>query len=148
MGTSTPPTNIIYRLIPRDGRRAHSAPIPSRDVCDARHRTRCPARRRSIRETDIGWARDGSMFVSDGYGNSRVAKYDKDGNLSKPGVNAVRVPATSTRRTVRRRQQRRDHVADRGNSRIQTFDTEGNLKNVWNCPRRRGRCASRAAPTR
>ena len=51
-------------------------------------------------ETDIGWSKDGSMFVSDGYGNSRVAKFDKDGNFVKSGASAAPSRAISTRRTV------------------------------------------------
>ena len=31
------------------------------------------------RPTDVGWDADGNIFVSDGYGNSRVVKYDKNG---------------------------------------------------------------------
>ena len=42
-----------------------------------------PGRAAFYQETDIGWSKDGSMFVSDGYGNSRVAKFDKDGNFVK-----------------------------------------------------------------
>src|SRR6202140_4658338 len=42
-----------------------------------------PGKANFYQETDIGWSKDGSMFVSDGYGNSRVAKFDKDGNFVK-----------------------------------------------------------------
>jgi DNA-binding beta-propeller fold protein YncE len=86
-------------------------------------------------ETDIGWSKDGSSFVSDGYGNSRVAKFDKDGNFvnasgargTQPGnFNAPHGIIVDNSDVV--------WVADRGNSRIQTFDTEGNLKDVWNLP--------------
>src|SRR5205814_9064447 len=31
------------------------------------------------RTTDIAWLPDGTFFVSDGYGNTRVAKFDKNG---------------------------------------------------------------------
>ena len=33
--------------------------------------------------TDVTWGPDGSIFVTDGYGNSRVAKFSRDGNLVK-----------------------------------------------------------------
>jgi hypothetical protein len=49
-----------------------------------------PGRANFYQQTDIGWSRDGSMFVSDGYGNSRVAKYDKDGNFVKARSSACR----------------------------------------------------------
>src|SRR6266436_2627946 len=35
------------------------------------------------RQTDVGWDRNGNIFVSDGYGNSRVVKYDKNGRFIK-----------------------------------------------------------------
>jgi hypothetical protein len=31
------------------------------------------------RPTDVAWDQQGNIFISDGYGNSRVAKYDKNG---------------------------------------------------------------------
>src|SRR3984957_13514079 len=33
------------------------------------------------RPTDVGWDPEGNIFVSDGYGNSRVVKYDKNGRF-------------------------------------------------------------------
>ncbi len=94
-----------------------------------------PTRANFYHQTDIGWGRDGSMYVADGYGNSRVAKFDKDGNFVKawgdrggaPGdFNTPHGLVVDNNDTV--------YVADRGNSRIQTFDVEGKLKNVWNLP--------------
>src|SRR3954469_13281167 len=35
------------------------------------------------RETDIGWDAQGNIFVTDGYGDSRVVKYDKTGRFSR-----------------------------------------------------------------
>ncbi|MFL6414455.1 MAG: hypothetical protein ACJ74Y_02155 [Bryobacteraceae bacterium] len=44
------------------------------------------------RPTNVGFAPDGSFFITDGYGNSRVAKYNKDGDTSRSG--AAKGPAT------------------------------------------------------
>lgn len=86
-------------------------------------------------ETDIGWAKDGSMFVSDGYGNSRVAKFDRDGNFVKDwGTRGGQPGNFNTPHSLVIDNNDTIYVADRGNSRIQTFDTEGNLKNVWRLP--------------
>ena len=35
------------------------------------------------RPTDVGWDAAGNIFVTDGYGNSRVVKYDKNGRFLK-----------------------------------------------------------------
>src|SRR3984957_11999619 len=40
-----------------------------------------PSRHIFDRPTDVGWDPAGNIFVSDGYGNSRVVKYDKNGRF-------------------------------------------------------------------
>jgi DNA-binding beta-propeller fold protein YncE len=79
--------------------------------------------------TDVTWDPAGDIFISDGYVNSRVAKYDKDGNWVKswgergtgPGqFNTVHSIASDVNGTL--------YVADRANRRIQVFDTDGNFK--------------------
>ena len=86
-------------------------------------------------ETDIGWSKDGSIFVSDGYGNSRVVKFDKDGNFIKAwGERGAQPGNFNTPHSLVVDNNDVIYVADRGNSRIQTFDTEGNLKAVWELP--------------
>jgi DNA-binding beta-propeller fold protein YncE len=94
-----------------------------------------PGRASLYQETDIGWSKDGSMFVSDGYGNSRVAKFDKDGNFVKFwGERGAQPGNFNTPHSLVVDPNDVVYVADRGNSRIQTFDTEGNRKAVWNMP--------------
>jgi len=94
-----------------------------------------PGRANLYQETDIGWSRDGAMFVADGYGNSRVAKYDKDGNFVKSWGERGGQPGNfNTPHSLVVDNNDIVYVADRGNSRIQTFDTEGNRKAVWNLP--------------
>ena len=86
-------------------------------------------------ETDIGWSKDGSMFVSDGYGNSRVAKFDKDGNFVKAwGERGTQPGDFNTPHSLVVDNNDVVYVADRGNSRIQVFDTDGNRKAVWPLP--------------
>jgi DNA-binding beta-propeller fold protein YncE len=94
-----------------------------------------PGRSSFYQETDIGWSKDGSMFVSDGYGNSRVAKFDKDGNFVKDWGERGGQPGNfSTPHSLVVDNNDVVYVADRGNSRIQVFDTDGNRKAVWNLP--------------
>lgn len=95
------------------------------------------ARRTSAlyQETDIGWGKDGSSYVADGYGNSRVAKFNKDGNFVKAwGERGSQPGDFNTPHSLVVDDNDVVYVADRGNSRIQTFDTEGGLKAVWNLP--------------
>ena len=74
------------------------------------------------RPTDVAWGPDGSIFVSDGYNNSRVVKISKDGVWQKSfgtfgsGDGQMRIPhgiAAGYGHV---------YVADRGNNRIQVFD--------------------------
>ena len=78
--------------------------------------------------TDMTWDSDGNTYISDGYINSRVAKLDKDGNWvgswgeygSGPGqFNNLHSIASDNANNI--------YVADRGNSRVQVFDTSGKL---------------------
>src|SRR5437588_2760623 len=94
-----------------------------------------PGKASFYQETDIGWSKDGSMFVSDGYGNSRVVKFDKDGNFVKAWGERGSQPGNfNTPHSLVVDNNDVIYVADRGNSRIQTFDTDGNRKAVWNLP--------------
>jgi sugar lactone lactonase YvrE len=81
--------------------------------------------------TDVTWDTAGNIFIGDGYVNSRVAKYDKDGNWVKswgergtaPGqFNTVHSIAADATGLI--------YVADRFNRRIQVFDPDGNLKRI------------------
>jgi len=84
------------------------------------------------RPTGIAWMPDGTFFVTDGYTNARVIKFDRDGNVlatwgSKgSGPGQFQLPhAIAIDRT------RRVFVADRGNHRIQIFDQNGKFILQW-----------------
>ena len=129
--------NIIFRF-DKEGRTVGTLghnPEPWTFLTHAIEHAAPPRGGSFYQETDIAWSKDGSIFVSDGYGNSRVAKFDKDGNFvkswgergNKPGeFNTLHSLVVDNNDVV--------YVADRGNGRIQTFDTEGNLKAVWKLP--------------
>jgi peptidylamidoglycolate lyase len=88
------------------------------------------------RPTDIAWLPDGTFFVSDGYTNTRVVKFDKNGKYllswGKPASGPN--PGPSEMRTVHGiaiDNQRRVYVSDRSNSRIQIFDENGKYLDQW-----------------
>ncbi len=94
-----------------------------------------PNKRNFYQQTDIGWSQDGTSFVADGYGNSRIVKYSKEGLFIKDwGERGGQPGDFNTPHGLVVDDNDVIYVADRGNSRIQTFDTEGNLKAVWKMP--------------
>lgn len=88
--------------------------------------------------TFLAWLPDGTMFVADGYTNSRVVKFDKNGtyvtawgkrgnppNDTRPGylnkVHGLAVDPVA----------RRVYVNDYDNHRIQVFDERGDFLDQW-----------------
>ncbi len=82
--------------------------------------------------SDIAFGPQGEFYISDGYGNSRVMKFAANGKfLSQWGTpgkgpgefnlpHSILVDATG-----------RVLVGDRENDRVQIFDLEGNLREIW-----------------
>ncbi len=82
--------------------------------------------------SDVAFGPAGEVFVSDGYGNSRVMQFDSRGKFVKawgkegtgPGefdlVHAIKVDS-----------RKRILVADRENERIQVFNLDGELQTIW-----------------
>jgi DNA-binding beta-propeller fold protein YncE len=78
--------------------------------------------------TDVAWDPAGNIFISDGYINSRVAKYDKNGDWVKQwGDRGNGLGQFNTPHSIAADAQGRIYVADRGNRRIQVFDPDGNF---------------------
>src|SRR5690348_2577242 len=76
--------------------------------------------------TDIAWDNAGNSYISDGYINSRIAKYDKYGNWVKSWGEPGDGPGQfNTPHSIAIDAQDHIYVADRGNRRIQVFDTDG-----------------------
>jgi sugar lactone lactonase YvrE len=91
-----------------------------------------PAPSNFYQPTDVTWGPDGSIYVADGYGNSRIAKFSKDGILIKHwGERGTGRGEFNTPHSIVIDRQGNLIVADRQNGRIQTFDTDGNFKQEW-----------------
>ena len=91
-----------------------------------------------FRPTFMAWLPDGTFFVADGYQNTRVVKFDRDGKFlmtwgqrgeqgkeTRPGyfnnVHGIAVDPET----------RRVFVNDRNNGRVQVFDENGTFLDQW-----------------
>jgi len=78
--------------------------------------------------TDVTWDLDGNIFISDGYINSRIAKFDKNGHWVKQWGSAGGGPGEfNTPHSVATDNDGNIYVADRGNRRIQIFKPSGDF---------------------
>jgi DNA-binding beta-propeller fold protein YncE len=79
------------------------------------------------RPTDVAFDTQGNIFVADGYNNSRVAKFTKDGDFVKSIGSRGNAPGQfNTPHTIASDAKGNIYVGDRGNQRIQVFDPDLN----------------------
>ncbi|MBI3719729.1 MAG: hypothetical protein HY252_14195 [Sphingobacteriales bacterium] len=82
--------------------------------------------------TDVAVAPDGSFYVSDGYGNSRVVKFSAEGHfLFEWGKKGTRQSEFQTPHGIDLDVKGNVYVADRENNRIQIFDSSGKYLREW-----------------
>ena len=78
--------------------------------------------------TDVAFDTEGNIYISDGYINSRVAKFTKDGDwvasLGEPG--GGKLGNLNTPHTIANDAKGNIYVGDRGNRRIQVIDPKTN----------------------
>jgi streptogramin lyase len=81
--------------------------------------------------TDVTWDPAGNTYISDGYINARVAKVDPNGQWVKSwGTPGSEPGQLNTPHSIAADAQGNIYVADRGNRRIQVFDTDGKLLRI------------------
>tara|TARA_B110000305_G_scaffold237518_1_gene301007 strand:+ start:524 stop:1501 length:978 start_codon:yes stop_codon:yes gene_type:complete len=82
--------------------------------------------------TDVAVSPSGSFYVSDGYGNSRVMKFSKEGDyLFEWGKFGTDKGAFNIPHGLDLDKSGNVYVADRENNRIQKFDSLGGFINLW-----------------
>jgi len=76
--------------------------------------------------TDVTWNAQGDIFISDGYINSRVAKFDRNGAWIRSwGEKGTKEGEFDTPHSIAADARGNIYVADRGNRRIQVFNSDG-----------------------
>jgi sugar lactone lactonase YvrE len=84
------------------------------------------------RPTDVGWDAQGNIFVTDGYGDNRVVKYDKNGRFIKSagtagnGRGQLRLPHTMAMDAAGN-----IYIGDRSNARVEVWDNDLNPKATY-----------------
>jgi DNA-binding beta-propeller fold protein YncE len=91
-----------------------------------------PEKYRFGRPTDVTFDPQGNIFVSDGYVNSRVVKFDKNGRFVKAVGSRGNAPSQlNTPHTISSDAQGNIYVGDRGNARVQVFDNDLVLRAIY-----------------
>jgi NHL repeat len=86
------------------------------------------------RPTDVTWDAQGNIFIPDGYVNSRVVKYDKNGRFVAQYAGGERGPGQNqlnTPHSISSDAQGNIYVADRGNARIVVLNNDMTLKTMY-----------------
>ena len=84
------------------------------------------------RPADVAFGPSGEIYVADGYGNSRVVKFDRGGRFLKTwGEKGTKPGQFDLPDTIVVGPDGRVYVGDRYNWRIQIFDSEGKLQEIW-----------------
>ena len=82
--------------------------------------------------TDVAFAPNGDVYVSDGYGNPRIVKYAADGQyLLEWGRRGIGPGEFGLPHNLVVDSRGRVYVTDRDNNRVQVFDPEGQFLAEW-----------------
>jgi DNA-binding beta-propeller fold protein YncE len=117
------------RLLMLLGRKAENVSVPAREP-----KTDGAGRPQDLfsRPTDVAWDAAGDIFVADGLGNARIAKFDKDGKFIKSwGKRGTANGEFANVRSIAVDAQGNVYAADGGNKRVEVFDNDGNFKTAY-----------------
>jgi len=111
------------------GRKAESVPVPARPLTGDGSGQPTDL---FERPTDVAWDAAGNIFVADGLGNARIAKFDKEGKFVKSWGKKGTAPGEFANvRSIAVDAQGNVYAADGGNQRVQVFDNDGNFKTAF-----------------
>ena len=130
-------SNMVVRMNPEGrvvwifGRKAESSSENARPI--EHHDPLLPPQDGRFREpTDVAFDSQGNIYITDGYVNSRVAKYDVNGDWvmswGEPGAGPGQF---ETPHAIAIDRNDNVYVGDRSNARIQVFDAEGNFQRMF-----------------
>jgi DNA-binding beta-propeller fold protein YncE len=129
-------TNMVIKFDPQGrvalllGRKAESVPVPARPAA-AGDGAGQPTDLFN-RPTDVAWDAAGNIYIADGVGNARIAKFDKDGKFVKSwGKKGTATGEFANIRSIALDAQGNVYAADGGNKRVQVFDSDGNFKTAF-----------------
>jgi hypothetical protein len=99
------------------------------------------------RPTDVAWDAAGNIFVADGAGNARIAKFDKNGRFLKSwGKRGTGPGEFADVLSIAVDAQGNVYAGDGGNKRIQVFDNDGVFKTAFsNFGNAQAMCISKGA---
>jgi hypothetical protein len=143
-------TNMVMKFNPQGnvvmllGRKAESENIPARNQANDGHGQDTDL---FNHPTDVAWDAAGNIFVADGEGNARVAKFDKDGKFVKSWGKRGSGPGEfSNVLSLAVDAQGNVYAGDGGNKRVQVFDNNGTYKTSWtNVGNAQALCLTRGA---
>ena len=82
--------------------------------------------------TDVAWDSRGNIYITDGYINSRVAKYDSHGDWVKSwGAKGTAPGQFNLPHSIAIDRNDNIYVGDRSNHRVQVFDTDGKFLRLF-----------------
>lgn len=114
--------HLVFKFDP-DGRLLLTLGVDGVPGCDARH---------FDQPTHVCVAPNGEIFVTDGYGNSRIAKFSAAGEfIAEWGRRGTAPGEFHTPHVVTRGPEGLLYMTDRENDRVQVFDSSGRVVAVW-----------------
>jgi DNA-binding beta-propeller fold protein YncE len=129
-------TNMVMKFDPQGnvamllGRKAESETVPARTPA-ANDGSGQPTDLFN-RPTDVAWDSAGNIFVADGEGNARIAKFDKDGKFVKSWGKRGSAPGEFANvLSIAVDKDGNVYAADGGNKRIEVFDNNGTFKTAF-----------------